>query len=38
MFTGIIKNTGTINKIYKKNNNCVLEIFSKNSTKIGERY
>ena len=29
MFNGIIKNTGKINKIYKKNNNCVLEILSK---------
>ena len=29
MFTGIIKNTGTISKIYKKNNNCFLEILSK---------
>jgi len=29
MFSGIIKNTGKINKIYKKNNNCIIEIFSK---------
>ena len=29
MFSGIIKNTGTISKIYKKNNNCILEILSK---------
>jgi len=29
MFNGIIKNTGKINKIYKKNNNCLLEILSK---------
>ena len=29
MFNGIIKNTGKINKIYKTNNNCVLEILSK---------
>tara|TARA_B000000460_G_C21488600_1_gene380491 strand:- start:160 stop:744 length:585 start_codon:yes stop_codon:yes gene_type:complete len=29
MFNGIIKNTGIINKIYKKNNNCLLEILSK---------
>ena len=29
MFSGIIKNTGTISKIYKKNNNCFLEILSK---------
>mgnify|MGYP001220607576 CR=1 FL=1 len=29
MFSGIINHTGKINKIYKKNNNCILEIFSK---------
>ena len=29
MFNGIVKSTGTIIKIYKINNNCVLEIFSK---------
>ena len=29
MFNGIIKNTGKISKIYKKNNNCFIEIFSK---------
>jgi len=29
MFNGIIKHTGKINKIYKKNNNCIIEIFSK---------
>ena len=29
MFNGIIKNTGSVNKIYKKNNNCILEILSK---------
>ena len=29
MFSGIIKNTGKISKIYKKNNNCiVLKIIS----------
>ena len=28
MFNGIIKNTGKINKIYKKNKDCVLEISS----------
>ena len=28
MFNGIIKNTGTINKIYIKNNNCFLYILS----------
>ena len=29
MFNGIIKNTGIIKRIYKKNNNCNLEIVSK---------
>ena len=29
MFNGIIKNTGKINKIYKKNNDCIIEIMSK---------
>ena len=29
MFNGIIKNTGKINKIYKNNKNCVIEILSK---------
>ena len=29
MFNGIIKNTGKIDKIYKKNNNCVIKILSK---------
>ena len=29
MFNGIIKHTGTINKIYKSNNNCSIEILSK---------
>ena len=29
MFNGIVKNTGTVNKIYKKNDNCTLEILSK---------
>ena len=28
MFNGIIKNTGKISKIIKKNNNCTLEIYS----------
>ena len=28
MFNGIIRYTGKINKIYKKNNNCALEIIS----------
>ena len=29
MFNGIIKNTGRITKIYKSNNNCMIEILSK---------
>ena len=29
MFNGIIRNTGKINKIYKKNNDCIIEIMSK---------
>ena len=29
MFTGIIKHTGKINKINKRNNNCILEVYSK---------
>ena len=29
MFTGIIKNTGKISKIYKNSNNCIIEIQSK---------
>ena len=29
MFNGIIRNTGKINRIYRKNNNCFLEILSK---------
>ena len=29
MFNGIIKYTGKISKIYKNNNNCILEILSK---------
>jgi len=29
MFNGLIKHTGTIKKIYKKNNNCVLVVKSK---------
>ena len=28
MFTGIIKHTGKISKIYKNNNNCIIEILS----------
>jgi len=29
MFNGIIKNTGNLVKVYKKNNNCIIEIFTK---------
>ena len=29
MFTGIIKHIGKINKIHKRDNNCILEIYSK---------
>ena len=29
MFTGIIKNTGKISKIYKNSDNCIIEILSK---------
>ena len=29
MFTGLIKNTGKISKIYKNSNNCIIEIQSK---------
>ena len=29
MFSGIVKHTGKINKIYKNNNNCIIEILSK---------
>ncbi len=29
MFNGIIRDTGKVKKIYKKNNNCVIEIVSK---------
>ena len=29
MFSGIIKHTGKINKIYRNNNNCIIEILSK---------
>jgi len=29
MFSGIIRHTGKINKIYKNNNNCIMEILSK---------
>lgn len=36
MFNGIIKNTGRIKNIYKKNNNCKLEILSNMSFKRDE--
>ena len=29
MFNGMIKNTGIINRLYKKNNNCFLDLLSK---------
>ena len=29
MFSGIIKHTGKVSKIYKNNNNCIIEILSK---------
>ena len=29
MFSGIIKYTGKINRIYKTNNNCIIEIYSR---------
>ena len=29
MFNGIIKNTGKVSKVYKKKNNCYIEIFTK---------
>ena len=29
MFNGVIKSTGRVNKLYKNNNNCLLEISSK---------
>jgi len=38
MFSGIINNTGKINKIYKNNNYCIIEILSKikfSKTEIG---
>ena len=38
MFNGIIKHTGKISKIYKNNNNCIIEILSKikfSKTEIG---
>ena len=36
MFNGIIKNTGKISKIYKKNKNCTLYILSKMKFKKSE--
>jgi len=38
MFNGIIKNIGKVNKIYKKNDNCIIDISSKfklNRNEIG---
>ena len=29
MFAGIIKNTGKIHRVYKRKNNCIIEILSK---------
>lgn len=36
MFNGIIKNVGRVTKIHKKNNNCVIEIFSQMKFKKNE--
>tara|TARA_Y100000590_G_C15425494_1_gene903054 strand:+ start:207 stop:794 length:588 start_codon:yes stop_codon:yes gene_type:complete len=36
MFNGIIRHTGKINKIYKKKNNCILELNSKMKFSRGE--
>ena len=36
MFNGIVKNTGIINKIYTRKNNCVIEIISKMKFKKNE--
>ena len=36
MFNGIITHTGKIKRLYKKNNNCVLEVESKMKFKKGE--
>ena len=36
MFNGIIKNTGKLNRIYKHNNNCVIEILTKLKMKKNE--
>ena len=36
MFNGIIKNTGKIKKIYKKNNDCILVVISKLKFKKNE--
>ena len=36
MFSGIIENTGKVRRIYKKNNNCHLEINTKMKFKKNE--
>ena len=36
MFNGIIKTTGKVKRIYKKNNNCHLEIYTKMKFKKSE--
>ncbi len=36
MFNGIIENTGKVRRIYKKNNNCHLEIYTKMKFKKSE--
>ena len=36
MFTGIIQNTGKVKRLYKKNNNCHLEIYTKMKFKKSE--
>ena len=36
MFNGIIKSTGKVRRIYKKNNNCHLEIYTKMKFKKSE--
>ena len=36
MFSGIIKNTGKVRRIYKKNKNCYLEIYTKMKFKKNE--
>ena len=36
MFNGIIKSTGKVSKIYRKNNNCYIEIYTKMKFKKNE--